>query len=230
MHSVIVDMNLLPYHSEKEFKSLILQIIQSYSICKRENIKFILFSSYINKYFNYILKLIENTNIYAIVGSPKFVLRLFSCLKSIVLDPYAEDKLSLNDLLYFDCIILGGIVDKTPIKGLTTKLRCMDFPKLISKRVELRGSIIGVPSTLNGLLNSLFLGLTKNNLELGIKEAQSKRDARLRALVEINKYKISNCKEIIDIYYKLKEWLNLDFNDLPKILSKSRYRECIKYL
>jgi len=227
---VIIDLNYLPFHTFEELKSLSLQILQSYSLLRKKGYKLVLSVSQRVSYLDYLIKRIENTKIYLIEGNLRYSLRLFNILRPVFLDPYSPKVLKEGELYYFDGIIIGGIVDKTPKKGLTTNLIQMDLPYVESRKIELRGSRLGVPSTVNGIIDLITKVLEFNSLESAIRSVQSKRDARIRAIHEINKIKSSDCYEIFEVLKGLKEWLNIDENDFPKILAKSKYKICLKLI
>ncbi|MEM0374497.1 MAG: hypothetical protein QXV69_03935 [Sulfolobaceae archaeon] len=226
----IIDLNYLPFHTEEELKSLTLQIIQAYSILNKRGYKLVLSINQNVKYLDYLIRRIENTKIFLIRGSLKYSLSVFGITRPLVLDPYALRTLKEEDLYYFNGIIIGGIVDKTPKKGITTYLTRMSLPNVQSRKIELRGSRLGVPNTINGIVSLIVKTRELNNLEKAIKEVQSKREARVRAASEINKLKNFDCNKIFKKLEELKEWLNIDYNDFYKILSRTKYRPCIKLL
>ena len=74
-----------------------------------------------------------------------------------ILDPYANSILTDNDVIDYEVFILGGIVDReSPIHGATSYIASR-IPIAEGKRIEFEGSIIGVPFTLNKIVEILLL-------------------------------------------------------------------------
>ena len=133
---------------------------------------------------------------------------------AVVLDPYAEEDLTSEDVLRYDTFIFGGIVDfGNRLKGETKSI----LEGLPHKRISLRGSIVGVPDRLNILTNIiLYTRYYSFDLEKSIKKFQPHRDARVRCLIEIQRTK----RRDLEFYDELKEWLNLRLKDYLWCLNK----------
>ncbi len=131
----------------------------------------------------------------------------------VLLDPSAEEPLSPRDVLEADVFILGGIVDRIPRRGLTARIREAVEGLVKPRRIEFRGSLVGVPNRLNMLVESLLLARYKlgGSIEDAIRMVMSPRDARLRAYVEIARYAARKGTKKVDwsFYEQLKEWLPL---------------------
>ncbi len=136
----------------------------------------------------------------------------------VVLDPYAEEELTINDIFSAKLFILGGIVDfGNRLKGSTAKL-LKDVPH---KKITLRGSIVGVPDRLNLLVRILLEAKYKYfDLEKAIKVNQPYREAKVRCLMELQKKK----PETIEYFDSLSEWLNLRLKDFLWALEKVKKR------
>ncbi len=108
----------------------------------------------------------------------------------ILLDPNAEDVFEGDKA---DCYIIGGIVDKSGDKtGLTSKigemLKANGIP-FESKKILLRGDVIGVPDRINSITELLLkVILDGKEVEEAIREVQSPLVARWRLKKELPKY------------------------------------------
>ncbi len=98
--------------------------------------------------------------------------------KGIVLDPYAENILTIEDVLEANYFVIGAVIDdKIPRPYATKLIREVNWPHAIPKRIELWGSKVGVPNRVNKiaeiLLRIRFDGL---NIDEAIVKAMSKLD------------------------------------------------------
>lgn len=129
----------------------------------------------------------------------------------ILLDPNAE---SVFEGEKADCYIIGGIVDKSGNKtGLTSKIGEMLKENGIpfeSKKILLRGDVIGVPDRINTIAELLLkVVLDGKEIEEAIKEVQSPLVARWRLKKELPKHTI-----------------RVDINGRPfRIVKKSLFKE-----
>ncbi len=135
----------------------------------------------------------------------------------VLLDPNADESLSSNDVKSAEAFIVGGIVDRVPRPGATAKLLRL-IPWAKRRRVELRGSIIGVPNRLNAIVEIILKARYKfcGNIEKAILDTMSPHDVRLRAYVEIAR-RAGKAKKIDwNFYCELRKWLPLTINDFVK--------------
>jgi len=98
----------------------------------------------------------------------------------ILLDPNAEKVLSKDDVLSADAFIFGGIVDKeVPRPGLTSKIPCERCER---RKIELWGSIVGVPLTINKLVYAVLRARYELNgdVERAIVDVMGSRERRWR--------------------------------------------------
>ncbi len=61
-----------------------------------------------------------------------------------------------------------GIVDRTSIKGLTTMLRNMNIPWAPSRRIRLRGSLLGVSDEINNIVPIVIKSLETRDIERSV--------------------------------------------------------------
>lgn len=226
MKILIVDLGTIHIHSERELKSLVIQLElsaskiredPSYRLCavapiKTSGIEHIERSSLRTGYPLYIAPLEK-------------ILDIFGIRRALVLDPYGEADLRIEDLEWAEAIVVGGIVDRTPIKGLTTMLRDISIPWAPSRRIRLRGSLLGVPGEINNIVSIVIRSLKVGDIEKSIKEVQPKRDAVMRASAELNKILARRPNLSIDdlqeIYRSFQDWLNIDEIGMLRALLKS---------
>jgi len=145
--------------------------------------------------------------------------------KIIVLDPNAEKPLTPRDLDEAEVYVVGGIVDKIiPRQGLTSTLaREYGLP---TRKVVLRGSVIGVPCRINKIVEIILRAKyeTHKDIDLAIKLSQSRIDARWRAYREIIEYTKKQGRLTIPrtLYNEFSEWLNLSWKDFIQAAKMAR--------
>jgi len=213
---MIIDLGLLHIHRDRELRSLAIQIELANSIVRRSEIhRLVAVAPMKVKGLEY-LELSARRSGYDIHISPlERVVDIYSIRRAIVLDPYGDQDLRPKDLAWAEAIIIGGIVDRTPIKRATRMLRDMNIPWAPTMRISLRGSIVGVPGEINSIVAIVSRAIETGDLEGAIGEAQPARDAVLRASIEIQRILRKTNKDLgfydlMEIYRSLKTWLNLD--------------------
>jgi len=153
------------------------------------------------------------------------VIEEYKTSKIVVLDPNAEEPLMPRDLDEVEVYIVGGIVDKiVPRQGLTSTLaREYGLP---TRKVVLRGSIIGVPCRINKIVEIILKAKyeTHKDIDLAIKLSQSRIDARWRAYREIIEYTRRQGRLTIPrtLYDELSKWLNLSWKDFIQAAKMAR--------
>ncbi len=212
---IAIDCRFLDTHTEKEKRKLFLQIKQTLGV--------------VRKYMwdDMLIVACENEVPLKNYSSLESFLEEKGLKKIILLDPNGEELFSETEEA--ECYIIGGIVDKTgDKKGLTSRigeeLKSKGF-KVKSRRIELRGDVIGVPDRINHIaeiiLKVIFEG---KDVEKAILEVQPPIVARWRLRKELPKH----CKKVclngelvkaIDesVFYELKKWLNIRKEDFEKV-------------
>ncbi|MDT7896161.1 MAG: hypothetical protein RQ855_08165 [Desulfurococcales archaeon] len=226
MKIFIVDLGAIHIHSERELKSLAIQLELSASSIKREpsyrlyavapmkttGVEYIERSSLRSGYTLYIAPLEK-------------ILDMLGAKRVIVLDPYGDADLRIEDLEWAEAIVIGGIVDRTPIKWLTNMLRNTNIPWAPSRRIRLRGSLLGVPGEINNIVSIVIRSLETRDIERSVREVQPRRDAVIRASAELHRIlarkRITSIEDLIEIYRSLSTWLNLDELGMFRALLKS---------
>ncbi|HWQ16984.1 MAG TPA: hypothetical protein VNL13_04025 [Sulfolobales archaeon] len=231
MRLVIIDLGAIHIHSPRELKSLAIQIELTNSIVMRKlGTRVIAVAPMKTIGLDYIEASSLRSGYRLLIAPIERVIDMFGAKRVIVLDPYGEHDLRVEDLEWAETVILGGIVDRTPIKGITTLLRNTGLPWAPTMRIALRGSILGVPSEINNIAAILVKALEIGNLENAIKEIQPKRDAIMRASAEIprllkNLGRSPNAEDLVEIYKSLRTWLNLDSIGMMRALIRCDRRD-----
>ncbi len=131
----------------------------------------------------------------------------------ILLDPNAEEDLKPWEVLEAEVFIIGGIVDKRPRPGATAELPVYSA---IRRRISLRGSLIGLPNTINAIVETILRAryLYSGDVERALYDTIPPHEARIRAYVEISRYK----RRIVTMeqYVELARWLPIRPHDFVK--------------
>jgi tRNA (adenine9-N1/guanine9-N1)-methyltransferase len=222
----IVDLGAIHIQSERELKSLAIQLELSASLIKREP-SYRLYAVAPMKITG--VEYIERSSLrsgYTLYIAPlEKILDMLGAKRVIVLDPYGDADLRIEDLEWAEAIVIGGIVDRTPIKWLTNMLRNTNIPWAPSRRIRLRGSLLGVPGEINNIVSIVIRSLETRDIERSVREVQPRRDAVIRASAELHRVlarkRITSIEDLIEIYRSLSTWLNLDELGMFRALLKS---------
>jgi len=160
---------------------------------------------------------VMGVNKVAIVNArPSEVLWGYDADKVIILRPDASTPLKADDVMTADAFLLGGIVDKIPRPGLSRMLDSL-VPWGVPRRIELRGSVIGVPERINRIVEILLKSryLYDGDVEKAIITTMSKKDRVARAYREIMKYASERKVDRVggDFYEQLRSWLSLTYDE-----------------
>ncbi len=146
-----------------------------------------------------------------------------------VFTPYGEKVYSGE---YYDTVVIGGIVDKCVRKeGLSLKLAEeieRAGVKVSRVRVELRGSVVGVPDRINQFIELLLLCMVDGmSVEEAIKAVQPRIVARWRLRRELPKYvEKRNGERVVskEAFSELSSWLNITWSDFEKVAREQQVR------
>ncbi len=226
MRFVLIDLGAIHIHSPRELRSLAIQIELANSITvKRLGTEVVAVAPMKTTGLEYLEASSLRSGYRLLVSPLERVIEMLGTGRTFVLDPYGERDLRVEDLEWAESVVLGGVVDRTPLKGITTLLRNTNLPWAPTVRITLRGSILGVPSEINNIVAILVRALDIKNLEKAIRENQPRRDAVLRASAEISKHlnilkRNPMTEDLLEIYRSLIEWLNLDEIGMMRALIK----------
>ena len=212
---IAIDCRYHHLHSEKEFKSLIIQIKETLNVVRE----------YMWDERLVVAGLKTDTNALHVDKLEDF---LRDKKKIILLDPNAEDVFEGEKA---EVYIIGGIVDKSGNKkGLTSKLgeelrrEGIEFE---SKKILLRGDVIGVPDRLNHIAEIVLkVVLDGKSVEEAIREVQPRKVAKWRLRIELpkfverieirgKKFRIVR-KSVISKF----DWLNITEEDFYEVASE----------
>jgi len=211
----LIDLSLFNLHSKKGKSSLKIQISYALSVIRDFlfDTNLILVGdmdySFLGKNMTLKYKKIEDVNV--------------ETYKAIVLDPEGDLLFNEKMLRDYELFLIGGIVDVgLEWRGGTSYLfKDLDLPRA---RIELNGSIKGVPDRLNILikilLESYYLNIPLRN---SIVRNQRKKDILNRIWYEIKKY--SKNKMIKEEYIEeILKNVNITRDKLIEFLEKNNFR------
>jgi len=233
MKHFIVDLGAIHIHGERELKSLALQLDLSASIVNKDpRYRLHAVAPLKTTGLAYIERSSQRSGYPLYVAPLEKLVDMLGVRRVIVLDPYGDEDLRVEDLEWVEAIVVGGIVDRTPIKRLTTMLRNTNIPWAPSRRIRLRGSLLGVPGEINSIISIVVRALETRDLEGSIRHVQPRRDAVIRASAELTKILARapspSAEDLIEIYRYLSSWLNLDELGMLRALLKSNRRDLAK--
>ncbi len=136
--------------------------------------------------------------------------------EAIALDPGAQDPLSPEEVLGAKAFILGGIVDKIPWKGLTSRLLDLTAPHIPRRKLVLRGSSVGVPHRVNIVAWILLAARYRfcGDTEKAIVRAMARRDRRMRLHRELLRAtRGGRLPATRSLYQELAQWLPITWRD-----------------
>ena len=140
----------------------------------------------------------------------------------VILRPDAPEPLTDAEVRAAQAFLIGGIVDRIPRPGVSRSLDAK-VPWGVPRRIELRGSLVGVPHRLNRiieiLLKARFGGM---RLEEAILSSMTKRDRVLRAMTEVMRLTRGGRRPAGPWLAERLSWLRLSCEELRLALRKAR--------
>lgn len=204
----LIDLSFFSYHTEKGKKSLLIQIRESLNEIR----EFLFDTNLILINFPEEFKNFLGKNMCKFYKRDEFD---FSNFNAIVLDPYGEEVLGEKDLEKYNLFLIGGIVDVGQRWYYATKYLFEDL-NIKRKRIELKGSIRGVPDRINLIIRILLESYyNKIPLEKAILKNQTKKEIFERLSLELKKKSsFEEIKEVINVEHP-------SFREIFKKLSKN---------
>jgi len=121
-----------------------------------------------------------------------------------------------EDVNTADAFLIGGIVDKIPRPGLSRMLDSL-VPWGVPRKIELRGSVIGVPERINRIIEVILKSryVYNGDVERAIITTMTKKDRVARAYREITKELREKERSYVtrDLYEELRRWLPLTYDE-----------------
>ncbi|MCE4600796.1 MAG: tRNA (guanine-N1)-methyltransferase [Desulfurococcales archaeon] len=219
----VVDLSRLSQHSDEERASLKIQLAMTLTVVRRFlwDPHLILTSAPENAW-EWLYPSVGKSKIQVRGERPGRVLWNMNADKVVILRPDAEKVLSEDDIRDADAFLVGGIVDKIPRPGVSRFLDTA-VPWGKPRRIELRGSLVGVPDRINRIAEIVFKvrfeGMT---LEKAIISSMTRRDVLRRLQVEILRASKGGRLALDrDHYEMLSRWLPVSCRDYLDMARRS---------
>ena len=137
----------------------------------------------------------------------------------------APHPLTPNDILSSDAFLIGGVQDSVSRHGMGRMFDNL-VPWGIPRRIELKGSIVGVPDRVNKIVEILLKARYKygGEVDKAIIDSMTKRNVMTRLYSEIVKRsERSGGEQYVDMetYYDLAKWLPITKEDFIKVAEKA---------
>lgn len=144
--------------------------------------------------------------------------------KVIIIRQDAPHPLTPNDIMSSDAFLISGVQDNIVRSGLGRMLDSL-VPWGIPRRIELKGSVVGVPNRINKIVEIILKARYRygGDIEKAIISSMSKKDALTRLYSELLKRVegVEGDKRVSwDTYYDLVKWLPITKEDFIKIAEK----------
>ncbi len=221
--AIAIDMSYVGIHAPEELSSLRVQLAVSLNVM-REWLwdPHLVLAGYSPEGVESMLEGLVGKHKMTISGYPPGrVLWAMRAEKLIILRPDAPYRLKLDELLEADAFLMGGIVDRIPRPGLSARLDSK-APWGMPRRIELRGSLVGVPHRLNRIVEIILRARYEfKDLEKAIIASMTRRDRVMRLMVELSKSAIGG-RVPLESIEELREWLPFDCTDLRIAASKAK--------
>ncbi|MEM0064444.1 tRNA (adenine(9)-N1)-methyltransferase Trm10 [Metallosphaera cuprina] len=170
----IVDFSLWNRHSESEKRKLASQTLMLISTIRKHLWDYNLSLNHTSQELEHLIK---------VMGFPNKVRRdVMPPSNTLILDPYAEDQVTEEQIRSTDCFVLGGIVDDSGWKYATKEMAKEAGYSFRHVKIALRGSRLGVPDRLNKIASIILRVKEGETLEDSILNEQSNADKFLRLL------------------------------------------------
>ena len=219
---IAIDLGMIGIHTEEERNSLRVQLAMSLSTVRRflwdRHLALTSAPEGLDKW------------LYPVMGRHKAILtrakpgEVFWRMKVdrvIILRPDAEERLSGADVLEAEGFLVGGIVDKLPRPGISRFLDTL-VPWGEPRRIELRGSTIGVPARINRVVEILLKARYDymGDLEAAIVSSMSRSDRVNRIFYELAKKRLRRARlcDLLEEY----SWLGATREDILLAARRAR--------
>jgi len=210
--SFIVDLSLRFIHFEDELRSLKVQLGVSLSVV-REWLwdPHLAVTSATPTTREWLYDVVGDSKMRIYQERPGRVLWSMGADRVVILRPDADEPLTEEDVREAQAFLIGGVVDRIPRPGVSRILDSM-VPWGVPRRLELRGSLIGVPERINRiieiLLKARYAGMS---VEEAIVSSMTVKDVMARLHVEIARAtRGGRLPAGDDLYESLASWLPVD--------------------
>jgi len=213
----VVDLSMKFLHTPEELSKLRLQLAVALSVIREHLWDAHLSITGADEETARWLNEIMGVNKVSIVNArPSEILWGYDADKVIILRPDATTPLRPEDVNTADAFLIGGIVDKIPRPGLSRMLDSL-VPWGVPRKIELRGSVIGVPERINRIIEVILKSryVYNGDIERAIITTMTKKDRVARAYREITKELREKGRSYVtrDLYEELRKWLPLTYDE-----------------
>ncbi|BAA79463.1 conserved hypothetical protein [Aeropyrum pernix K1] len=225
----VVDLSLKFMHTEEELSKLRLQIAVALSeVRKYLWDPHLVLTNMDPQTSGWISEVLGDNKVTISQSKPSEILWSMDADRVVILRPDAPQPLSGSEVLAADAFLIGGIVDRIPRPGVSRILDNL-VPWGVPRRIELRGSVAGVPERINRIVEILLKARYKypGNLEKAIITSMTKKDVLTRVYSEIIKRGRRVGSELVvewSLYEDLSSWLPLTPEDFMLAAKRARAR------
>ncbi len=220
----VVDLGLRFVHVEEELTKLKLQIAMSLSVV-REYLwdPHLALTSAEPGFMEWTSDMMGHHKATITQSKPSELLWGLDADKVIILRPDAPQPLTDEDVVTADAFLIGGIVDKIPRPGLSRMLDNL-VPWGVPRRLELRGSILGVPERINRIIEILLKAryTYHGDVERAILSTMTRKDVVSRVYGEIVRASQGRGRVDWDLYRELRRWLPVRKKDFLEAAKKAK--------
>ncbi len=223
----VIDLSMRFIHSDDELAKLRLQIAVSLNVVRRYLWdKHLAITSVDSATVNWLSEIIGENKMTIMQSKPSELLWSVDADRVIILRPDAPQPLTANDVMMADAFLIGGIVDRIPRPGVSRVLDNL-VPWGSPRRIDLRGSIVGVPERINRIIEILLKARYEypGDIEKAIVTSMTKKDVVARAYIEIVKNGRRTPRGLIvswDLYRELKTWLPITPEEFVKAAQRAK--------
>ncbi len=216
----VVDLSMKFLHTPEELSKLRLQLAISLSVL-REHLWDAHFSitGADDETARWLGEVMGVNKVSIVNARPSEVLWGYDADKVIILRADAATPLRPEDVIGADAFLIGGIVDKIPRPGLSRMLDSL-VPWGVPRRIELRGSVIGVPERINRIIEILLKAryVYNGDVEKAVITTMTKKDRVARAYREIVKNMSEKGRSYVslELYDELRKWLPLTMDEFEE--------------
>ena len=228
-------------HTEGEKNEMIEQILTSLALIRNYlwdgNLAITSVNDEFLRYLSKYARGMRHSMILSTKTTPEFIKSLGVHPDEVIfLDPEGNYVLSLNDLRKAKVFVIGGIVDKERIDVHGSyKLYVMSGLNELGVRrfrIELKGSVRGVPDRINKIIEILLCSIFRNeDIDRCIINSMTKADKVLRVMAELvrnaKRIRIGGKTKLVIELSKAKEflrWLNVDEDIIELAAKKANVR------
>ncbi len=220
---IAIDMSLLWRHHPKELPSLRKQIAASLGVVRRYLWdRHLLLAGLPRGGYEWVKLLIGRGEVQVSPLPSDEALALRGATRIILLDPSAEEPLTPRDVLEADAFIVGGIVDRIPRPGETGRLQ-LKGGIAVPRRILFHGDVHGVPNRINMIIEIILKAryIYCGDIDRAIASTMSRRDAILRAMIEISRWSRGRKTAVpMSLYEQLRKWLPITPEDFRRAVHK----------